>query len=336
MTAPLRQRRRRSRTSTARTSERRMTRSDLTKLLTLRHMRVIAALDELKLVARVAESLNISQPAVSKQIAELERLVGSPLVLRERNRLFLTPIGARLAENARHMLSVLDRTAFDIEAMSSGISGSVTVGVVSSVAPIVLPGAVALFKRAAPSAGLTVIEGHFNGLLPQLQAGQVDLLIARTWQPQALEGIDQSVLLRENVVVVGGRDHPLGRQGAVDWAEAVRWPWILPHPTSVARQAMDAHFARLGLATPTNTLASLSLSLNLALMAELPALGLFPKSLAKVHAARGEIAILPLDTGGLLSEARCFWLARRAATDGTLSLFMRCLEQAADTREPFH
>ncbi len=98
--------------------------NDFHKAITLRHLRIIAALADLKLVARVSEALNVTQPAISKQIAELEKIVGVPVVTRDRNRLYLTPIGARLADHAKLTRGQLDRAAFDIEAMASGVSGS--------------------------------------------------------------------------------------------------------------------------------------------------------------------------------------------------------------------
>ncbi|MGJ8547713.1 MAG: LysR family transcriptional regulator, partial [Sulfitobacter sp.] len=165
--------------------------NDFQKAITLRHLRVIAALADLKLVARVSEELNVTQPAVSKQIAELEKIVGVPIVTRDRNRLFLTAVGLRLVDHAKQALNQLDRAAFDIEAMASGISGAVTVGVVSSVAPTLLPGAIALFKSSTPQASISVREGHFVELLPELQGGALDLLIARIWQPRELSGIEQ-------------------------------------------------------------------------------------------------------------------------------------------------
>ena len=208
--------------------------------ITLRHLRALVALSDLKLIARVSEALGVTQPAVSKQIAELEKIVGVPVVTRDRNRLYLTPIGARLAEHARQALGQLDRAAFDIEAMTSGVSGSVTVGVVSSVAPTLLPSTISLFKRSTPQANVSVSEGHFVELLPQLEAGALDLLIARVWQPQELAGIDQMALFSEPVVVVAGRDHQLAQEAAVKWADVANFPWILPKPNSVARQAVDA------------------------------------------------------------------------------------------------
>jgi DNA-binding transcriptional LysR family regulator len=291
-------------------------------------LRALVALSDLKLIARVSEALGVTQPAVSKQIAELEKIVGVPVVTRDRNRLYLTPIGARLAEHARQALGQLDRAAFDIEAMTSGVSGSVAVGVVSSVAPTLLPSTISLFKRSTPQANVSVSEGHFVELLPQLEAGALDLLIARVWQPQEVAGINQMALFSEPVVVVAGHNHPLAQETAVKWADVANFPWILPKPNSVARQAVDALFATNGLSPPTNTISSLSLALNVELLRVMPALGLLPQRLAQTQARRGELVTLPLDTHDLLSEARCFWRKEHFAQNAALVLFLKCLEQA--------
>ena len=298
--------------------------------ITLRHLRALVALSDLKLVARVSEALGVTQPAVSKQIAELERIVGVPVVTRDRNRLYLTPIGVRLADHARVALGQLDRAAFDIEAMTSGVSGSVSVGVVSSVAPNLMSGTIELFKRSTPQANVSVSEGHFVELLPQLEAGALDLVIARIWQPQELAGIDQMALFSEPIVVVAGHNHPLSQGGDVTWTDVTTYPWILPQPGSVARQAVDALFAANGLSPPNNTIASLSIALNLELLRAMRALGLLPQRLAQAQAARGETVILPLDTRDLLSEARCFWRKDQVSQNATLALFLKCLRQTAE------
>lgn len=300
------------------------------KGITLRHLRALVTLSDLKLVARVSEVLGVTQPAVSKQIAELEKIVGVPVIIRDRNRLYLTPIGIRLADHARQALGQLDRAAFDIEAMTSGVSGSVSIGVVSSVAPTLLPGTIALFKRSTPQANVSVSEGHFVELLPQLEAGALDLVIARIWQPQELAGIDQMALFSEPVVVVAGRNHPIAQSSEVEWADVISYPWILPQSNSVARQAVDALFASNGLPPPNNTIASLSLALNLELIQAMPALGLLPARLAQAQAARGQTVILPLETQDLLSEARCFWRKDQVSKNATLSLFLKCLRQATE------
>ncbi len=280
-------------------------------------------------MARVAQALNVTQPASSKQINELEEIVAQPIVTRDRNRLFLTLIGARLADHARAVLAQIDRAAFDIEAMASGVSGSVQVGAVSSVAPGLLPGAIALFKFSAPQSSVSITEGHFVSLYPLLESGQIDLPIARVWHPTEIAEVAQAVLFEEPIVAVTGRDHALAHQERVTWAQAATCAWTLPQANSVARRAVDAMFAGHGLVPPTNVVASSSLSLNLEVLSQMPALGLFPRSQANAHAARGDLVILPLDTAGLLSQARCFWKPEAVETKGSVDLFRRCLLQVA-------
>ena len=66
----------------------------------MQHLRVLAAIDDLGLVSRVADALSLSQSAISKQIAEIEGVVPNAVFYRERNRLYLTTSGKRLAHHA--------------------------------------------------------------------------------------------------------------------------------------------------------------------------------------------------------------------------------------------
>lgn len=297
-------------------------------------MRTIASLADLGRVARVAEALNVSQPAISKQISEMEKLIDTPIVERNRNRLFLTPIGLRLAEHAKIVLAQIDRAAFDLEAMASGVSGSITIGSVSSVTPIVLPEAIALMKRSAPEMTISVVDGHFLSLIPELQAGRVDLLIVRMWLPIDMPEIRQKVLFEEPVVVVVGRDHPIAHSDSLTLVDLVDWPWILPSADSIARKAIEALFAQYQAPVPQNIVASTSLMLNLELMRRTETLSIFPESLAQVHAARGDLVVLPIDLQGFLSETRCFWREDQVTSNSGLALFLKCLEQSATAMNP--
>lgn len=269
----------------------------------------------------------MTQPAISRQISEIEKQLDSPIVRRERNRLFLTPLGARLAEHAQGVVQQLRRAEFDFDAMRKGLGGQVSVGVVTSLAPLLLPDTIAMIKQSAPQVTISVREGHFVSLLPALRSGAIDLLIARSWQQTELEGIEQIELLREPLAVVSGHEHPQAGKAGFDWHEAMRWPWILPEEDSVAGRAIDAFFSAGGLAPPRDRVNSLSLPLNIALMRRMPYLALFPQKLALQHARRGELALLPLDTGDLLSSARCYWRRGQPETNGTIELFLACLRR---------
>lgn len=162
-------------------------------------------------MARVAQALNVTQPAISKQINELEEIVAQPVVTRDRNRLFLTLIGARLADHARAVLAQIVRAAFDIEAMASGVSGSVQVGAVSSVAPSLLPGAIALFKSSAPQSSVSITEGHFVSLYPLLDTAGLLSQARCFWKPEAVETKGSVDLFRRCLLQVArGKTIPFG------------------------------------------------------------------------------------------------------------------------------
>lgn len=289
---------------------------------------MIESLDRLGLVARVAEAMSVTQPAVSKQIAELEQILGSPVAVRERNRLHLTSVGVQLAKHARLVLAQLERAALDIDAIAAGVSGAVSVGIVGSVAPTLMPRVVALMSDVAPNVNMSIIEGHFLSMLPLLNESSLDFVIARSWQPQEYPGVVQRRLYEEDLLVVAGPAHPLARARSATWTEAMKWPWVLPHERSIARQGVASLFAQHGLSAPDRIISSVSLSLNLELMKQLQALTFFPEGLAKVHARRGDLVILPLSTGDLLSEVRCYWRADRQESKSA-GLFLHCLAQGA-------
>lgn len=299
------------------------------RTLKLQHLRILAALAELRLVSKVADALNVTQPAVSKQLTEIERSLDIPIVVRERNRLFFTPAGERLAQHAKTVLEQLKRAELEFDAMRFGMSGNVQIGTASSLASVYLPRAIATLKANAPNTAISVVEGHFRELLPKLSSGAIDIAIVRSWQVQEIPEVTQRALMAEPIVVVVHPSHPLADRDHLNWDEAVDWPWVLPEAGSIARQEIDAFFARQGAQVPRNTVASLSMQLNLALLKEMPTLMLFPETLARVHAARGELVSLPLRLDGLLSETRCFWRSGDEQTNMSLALLLRCLEQTA-------
>lgn len=295
----------------------------------LQHLRVMVALQELGGVGKAAQALHITQSAVSKQIAEIENTMGIALFYRERNRLYLTEAGKRLATHAQTVLQQLHRAELEIQALSSGLSGHIRVGTVTSLAPTLLAHAVTLFKEAAPQVSVAVVEGHFVSLKPLLDRGEIDLAVARIWQPQDLPEIAQEVLSVEPIVVVCARNHPLAKRRKLTWQDAAAWPWILPEVHSIARRAIEAFWAQQDLPSPADVIEAQSLPLNMALIQQMPRLCLMPESLAMTQAARGEVAVLSLRLGEVLAEARCYWRHDLLLHNEAARLFVECLKSAS-------
>lgn len=298
--------------------------------LRLSHLRTLASLLTLGQVRKVAEAFHVTQSAISKQISEIESGLGETVIRREGNRIVLTPIGHRLALQARDILRQLERTRIEISSLRKGLSGRVVIGSVATVNSVLVPAAIRQLKRRAPEVAIAIEEDTADRLLPRLLDRSIDLAVIRMWHPLAHEGLAHQLLMDEAIVIVVGAQHPLAGKVSVSWDDTMAYPWIVPKSGSPAHGALEALLASHGHRIPDGQVESISLALNLALYASDCFIGLLPREFANFCVAEGRIAILPLDTADLLSETRVFW--RADDHEPTRSLMLQCLVEASQTK----
>lgn len=123
---------------------------------------------------KAAAELLISQPAVTKQINELERLLGKPLFLRHGNRISLTDDGVRLLEYANRILALYGelRDAFVEE--QGAFSGEIRLGASTTLSQYVLPGLLAKFRKLYPDVRVTLFNGNTEQIERQIADGKLD------------------------------------------------------------------------------------------------------------------------------------------------------------------
>ena len=123
---------------------------------------------------KAAAALLISQPAVTKQINELERLLGKPLFLRHGNRISLTDDGVRLLEYANRILALYGelRDAFVEE--QGAFSGEIRLGASTTLSQYVLPGLLAKFRKLYPDVRVTLFNGNTEQIERQIADGKLD------------------------------------------------------------------------------------------------------------------------------------------------------------------
>ncbi len=294
--------------------------------LRLSHLRTLASLADLGQVRRVAEAFHVTQSAISKQLAEIEAGLGEAVVRREGNGLVLTPIGQRLAMRAREILHQLARTHQEISALRHGLGGRVALGAVTAVNVTLVPRAIRRLRQRAPGVAVALEEDTADRLLPRLLDRSLDVAVVRMWHPLAYEGLAHRVLMHEAMVMTVGAQHPLAGRRELAWAAVMDYPWIVPKQGSPAHGALAALLASHGLRIPEGQVESISLALNLALLALDDFIGLLPRAFAAQCVREGRIAVLPLETADLLSEIRVFW--REGDTDPTCALLLECLAEA--------
>ena len=168
--------------------------------VTLRQLRYFQALIEHGSFSRAAESVHVSQPALSLQVRELEASLGGPLVERESRGVLLTPLGREAHEQT---LRILDETLL-LETMGERFEAGplrVAVGIVSTLAPYLLPGVLTHLHDASPRVELDIMEASGQALVSSLLAGRLDAAIVSL--PLGMLELPERELFEDRLVLAG-------------------------------------------------------------------------------------------------------------------------------------
>jgi DNA-binding transcriptional LysR family regulator len=220
------------------------------------HLALFHAVAKAGSISGGAAEARVSQPAVSKQVAELEAELGVRLLERMPRGCRLTEAGAVLADHAQRWLSVeadAERAIGDLRGLRKG---RLALGVSLTIAGYLLPSALAEFRRRHPGVELRVEIANTDTIRHQLLDGLVELGL--TEGPIESEALESSVFFRDELVVVAPAGHALlarGRPATI--REVCREPLILREEGSGTRAVVSRALRRKGLgAAPILSLAS--------------------------------------------------------------------------------
>lgn len=179
---------------------------------------------ELRSFTEAARELHIAQSAVSRTIQELERQVGSSLLLRRGRTVELTPAGAELLPIARRLLNVYRTSMEDFGRFLAGEGGRVAVAALPSVAAAMLPTAIASFLLAHPRVHIDIQDGHLENVVRDTLSGRADFGI--TASVRLPRGVDARDLVSDRFAGLLPRNHPLCRRRSVTWKDLSCEPFI--------------------------------------------------------------------------------------------------------------
>ncbi len=275
--------------------------------LKIRHLEVFMALVESGSQSVTAMQLNVTQPALSKWLRELEQDMECPLFERGRP-LRLTVYGQVVLRYAQRVLGDSFRMANELETLRAGSSGRVRVGVLPTVAATLVPRVIAQCRRQALHVQITVHEESLDNLLPKLERHELDCIVGRL-QAEALNAdVFSEALYDEPVCAVVRAGHPLLRQKRVTWRDVAAYSWILPLPGTPMRVRIEAEFAAAHLPLPADPIESVSLLTNEKLLQETDMVSAVSKQLAEHYAGKGSLAILPLEMRHALGPVGLLWV----------------------------
>jgi DNA-binding transcriptional LysR family regulator len=191
----------------------------------LRHLRYFLAVAEELHFSRAAERLRIAQPALSQQIAKLEREIGVQLFHRTRRRVELTAGGEAMVRPARQALAEAAAAVEAAQRAARGETGHLRIGFIESAANTLIPKAVRRFSASRPAAALSLSELSVDAQVEGLRTGLLDIGILRL--PAATEGLALASLPDEGLVVVVADSHPLAGRKQISAAALAGEPLVL-------------------------------------------------------------------------------------------------------------
>ncbi|MBT2321324.1 LysR family transcriptional regulator [Variovorax paradoxus] len=267
----------------------------------LRHLRCLVAVAQERHLARAAERLALSQPAVSKTLAELEALAGARLVERgsagRRGIQGFTVAGEQLLAHALRVLEAFDATAQAVMPASGTRPQRLRIGALPSVAPSLLPSALAALRERLPTLQVQVQTGANAPLLDALRAGELDLVAGRMSDPQLMAGLTFELLYTEPLALIARPGHPLAG-GAPSVQQVLQHPLVIYGEGTIPRHHTESFLSGLGLRLPEHVTQTLDLSVARALLVRSDAIWFTPIGAARDDLQRGHLVQLPIDTAG--------------------------------------
>ncbi len=179
-------------------------------------------------ITKAAQILHISQPPLSAQIKNLEDELGTPLFIRGKRHLTLTDAGQLLYQRAKDILNLSEKASSEISALSRGMSGTVSIGLVEGMAPDIAAEWFAGFLTEHPGVRFRILDGNSDDLIEKMRGGLIGLAVITSPYDQQL--LNSFHVGQEKMVALMNRSHPLASCGkaVLDVEDLRDEPLIVP------------------------------------------------------------------------------------------------------------
>ena len=263
----------------------------------LRHLHTFVAVAQQGTLGRAAETLNLSQPALSKTLNELEQLTGTRLFERGRLGAQLTLVGEQFLTHAVKVLDALNTAGQALNRKEGLNSDIVRIGALPTAALGILPSVIGQFHQQQKDITLQVATMNNTMLLAGLKSGEIDIGIGRMSDPELMSGLNYELLFLESLKLVVRPGHPL-LQETVTLSRVMEWPVVVSPKGTLPRQNAETLLQSQGCKIPSGCIETLSASLSRQLTVDYDYVWFVPSGAVKDDLRRGMLAALPVPTQG--------------------------------------
>ncbi len=295
--------------------------------LKLRDLHTLQVVSEIGSMAQASRRLGLSQPAISKAIAEMEHALGAPLLERSSVGVELTPCGTMLVERTRVIFDEVRQGVKDIEQASDPTRGEVLIGATEPLT-VILAEIVNHLSARYPRITYRVIISDTTSLLRELRERNLDIVITRWTHRSAADDFAAEPLYNNPLGVLVHRRHSLLRYKRLKLKDLVDERWTLSPPDSFLGQIVNDEFQRHKLEYPKATVTSISIYMRLTLLASGKYLTMLPVSMLRHPADKAWLRALPVKFEDTPGNVAAITLKRRRAK-GAVQLFLQASREVA-------
>ncbi|MFL6656446.1 MAG: LysR substrate-binding domain-containing protein [Massilia sp.] len=265
--------------------------------LKTRHLVLLVELGRHGSIMHAAEAANLTQPAASKLLGELEHALGVLLFDRLPRGVAPTWYGQIMIRRAGAALAEMDAAHQEVMELLSGLRGRVDVGSVLTPSASLVPEAVNLLKARQPRVLVSITVETSKILVQRLRAGELDVVVGRILDTEAAAELSFEPITDEPHSIVVRAGHPLVGRPDLGLDELVKQGWILPPTGSILRDRLTAMFLSQGLEPPAETVETLALPVIANLLVGSDMVVALPQELVQPYLQTGLLTLLPFDLG---------------------------------------
>lgn len=278
--------------------------------LRLKDLHTLLTVAEEGSMAKAAQRLALSQPAISKAVAEMEFTLGAPLLDRSSRGVELTECGRLLIERARVIFDELRQGVSDIEELADPTRGVVRIGssepVVGVVAEIITG-----LARKYPRVTHEVMVSDLDTLLAKLRERSLDVLVSR-WRPAvAADDLAVTTMFNSPLAVMAADGHPLLHRKRLTLADLRHERWTLSPSDSFLGRIIVEMFHSRSLPLPSTAVTTISVHMRLNLLATGDFLSVLPSQILQYPANKGWLRALDVDLNDSVQPIASVTLKRR-------------------------
>jgi molybdate transport repressor ModE-like protein len=262
--------------------------------LKLRELNILLAVAQAGSMAKAAKELAISQPAISKAIADMEHVFGVPLFDRSQQGVEPTQYGRALLKRGVVIFDELQQGVRDIDFLSNAEAGELRIGSSSSLSEGIVLAVVNQLSRRYPRIVFHIVPGGALALHEALRERRVEIGFARLADATE-DDVVAEMLFEEPLVVVAGTENPWVRRRKIKLSELVNEPWTWSAPGTMFDTLVVEAFRASGLEPPRATVYAETINMRTRLAATGPFLAVVPASMMKFYGEHASIKLLPIE-----------------------------------------